>query len=187
VRDLDRALEGVMKAFRPGTNSWLSMLMGRRIEKVLFAATKADHLPASSHDRLAAVLKLIVDEAAKRADAEGAGTAALAIAAVRATRETEVKSGGEVLPCLRGTPLAGERVGKQTYDGKEEAAIFPGDLPADPQAALDAARHAKSTSFELVRFAPPALKPRGSDVALPALPHIRIDRALDFLIGDDLA
>lgn len=187
VRDLDRALEGVMKAFRPGTNSWLSLLMGRRIEKVLFAATKADHLPASSHDRLAAVLKLIVEEAAKRADAEGAGTAALALSAVRATRETEVRSGGEILPCLKGTPLAGERVGGHIYDGREEAAIFPGDLPADPQAALDAARHAKSTSFELVRFAPPRLKPRGSDVALPALPHIRIDRALDFLIGDDLA
>ena len=45
VRDLDRAMEGVLKAFRPGLNSWLSLLMGRRIEKVLFAATKADHLP----------------------------------------------------------------------------------------------------------------------------------------------
>ena len=89
VRDLDRAMEGVLKAFRPGTNSWLSLLMGRRIEKVLFAATKADHLPASSHDRLAAILKLIIDEAAKRADTEGAGTAALALSAVRATRETE--------------------------------------------------------------------------------------------------
>lgn len=72
VRDLDRAMEGVLKAFRPGANSWLSALMGRRIEKVLFAATKADHLPASSHDRLAGVLKFIVDEAATRAQTEGA-------------------------------------------------------------------------------------------------------------------
>lgn len=187
VRDLDRAMEGVLKAFRPGANSWLSLIMGRRIEKVLFAATKADHLPASSHDRLASVLKLIVEEAAKRANTEGAGTQSLALSAVRATRETEVKSGTERLPCLRGTPLPGERVGGHVYDGKEEAAIFPGDLPADPHAALDAARHASASSLELVRFSPPRLKPKGSDVAAPALPHIRLDRALDFLIGEDLA
>jgi hypothetical protein len=34
----------VLAAFRPGTNSWLtSILGGRRVEKILFAATKADH------------------------------------------------------------------------------------------------------------------------------------------------
>jgi predicted YcjX-like family ATPase len=187
VRDLDRAMEGVLKAFRPGVNSWLSVIMGRRIDRVLFAATKADHLPASSHDRLAAVLKLVVEEAAGRAATEGAGTASLAISAVRATRETKIKSGKEELPCLTGTPLRGERAGEHVYDGKEEAAIFPGDLPGDPHAALDAARIAKTASLELVRFAPPRLKPKGSDIATPALPHIRLDRALDFLIGADLA
>lgn len=187
VRDLDRAMEGVLTAFRPGANSWLSFLTGRRIEKVLFAATKADHLPALSHDRLAGVLKLIVEEAAHRADAQGAGTATLALSAVRATRETEIVSGGERLPCLKGTPLKGESVGGHVYDGRDEAAIFPGDLPADPQAALDAARMRETATFNLVRFAPPRLKPKGSDAAMPALPHIRLDRVLDFLIGEDLA
>ncbi|HMN36346.1 MAG TPA: YcjX family protein [Hyphomicrobium sp.] len=187
VRDLDRAMEGVLKAFRPGANSWLSMLMGRRIEKVLFAATKADHLPASSHDRLAAILQVIVEQAAKRAHTEGAGTAALAIAALRATREAMVKADSQSLPCLKGVPLAGERIGDHIYDGVEEAAIFPGDLPADPSAALDAARIATSASFQLIRFEPPRLKPKGSDVATPALPHIRLDRALDFLLAEDLA
>lgn len=186
VRDLDRAMEGVLKAFRPGVNSWLSMIMGRRIEKVLFAATKADHLPASSHDRLAAILALIVEQAAKRADTGGAGTAALALSALRATRETMVKTGAETLPCLKGIPLAGERIGDHVYDGTEEAAIFPGDLPADPRAALDAARIAKTASFHLVRFEPPRLRPKGNDVATPALPHIRLDRALNFLLAEDL-
>ena len=184
--DLDRAMEGVLKAFRPGANSWLSVIMGRRIDKVLFAATKADHLPAASHDRLAAILKVIIDSAAERAAAQGAGVATLALAAVRATRETEVKIGKDVLPCLKGTPLAGETVDGHVYDGTEEAAIFPGDLPADPQAALDAARIAKAGSLHLVRFAPPRLKPKGADAATPALPHIRLDRALEFLISEDL-
>ncbi len=187
VGDLDRAMTDILKAFRPGANSWVSMFMGRKIDRVLFAATKADHLPASSHDRLEALLKEIVDDAVKRAETEGAGVHALAIAALRATREATVKHGGETLPCLRGTPIKGEKIGNVTFDGATEAALFPGDLPADPAAALDAARHAKAASLELVRFAPPKLLDTLSDGRPLAIPHIRLDRALDFLISDYLA
>jgi predicted YcjX-like family ATPase len=177
----------VLKAFRPGVNSWLSLLLGRRIDRVLFAATKADHLPASSHDRLEGILKEIVDDAVTRAETEGAGVRAMAIAALRATRETTAKHGGEILPCLRGTPIRGERIGGVTFDGATEAAIFPGDLPIDPTAALNAARHATSASLELVRFAPPKLSDVLRDGKAAAFPHIRLDRALDFLVSDYLA
>ncbi|MFA5958432.1 YcjX family protein [Hyphomicrobium sp.] len=187
VADLERAMTDILHAFRPGANSWLSMFLGRRIDRVLFAATKADHLPASSHDRLEAILKEIVEDAVKRAETEGAGVQALALSALRATREATAKQGGEILPCLRGTPIKGERIGNITFDGVAEAAIFPGDLPIDPAAALDAARRAKSASLELVRFAPPKLADTLSDGKLAAFPHIRLDRALDFLISDYLA
>jgi uncharacterized protein len=187
VGDLERAMTDILRAFRPGANSWLSMLLGRRIDRVLFAATKADHLPASSHDRLEAILKEIVDEAVTRAQTEGAGVHALALSALRATREATARHGGENLPCLRGTPVKGERIGDVVFDGAAEAAIFPGDLPADPTAALNAARHAASASLELVRFAPPKLRDTLPDGKPTAFPHIRLDRALDFLISDYLA
>jgi predicted YcjX-like family ATPase len=187
VGDLDRAMTSILKAFRPGANSWLWLFLGRKIDRVLFAATKADHLPASSHDRLQAILKEIVDEAVSRAETEGAGVHALALSALRATRETKAKHGNETLPCLVGTPIKGERIGNVTFDGVKEAAIFPGDLPADPTAALSSARSAKSASLELVRFAPPKLADTLSDGKPAAFPHIRLDRALDFLISDYLA
>jgi hypothetical protein len=187
VGDLERAMTDILRAFRPGTNSWLSMFIGRRIDRVLFAATKADHLPASSHDRLEAILQEIVEEAVKRAETEGAGARSLALSALRATREATAKQGGESLPCLRGTPIKGERIGSVTFDGVAEAAIFPGDLPLDPTAALNAARHARSASLELVRFAPPKLANALPDGKQAAFPHIRLDRALDFLISDYLA
>lgn len=183
--DLERAMTAILQAFRPGTNSWLSLLMGRRIDRVLFAATKADHLPASSHDRLANVLKLIVDDSVSRAEGEGAGVNAMALAAIRATRETTAKQGGELLPCLVGIPMTGERIDGVTFNGKTEAAIFPGDLPADPAAALDAARRATSP-LELIRFQPPKLLDVLADGTPAAFPHIRLDRALDFLISDYL-
>ncbi len=73
------------------------------------------------------------------------------------------------------------------FNGTTEAAIFPGDLPIDPAAALSAARSAKTTSLELVRFAPPKLADTLPDGKPAAFPHIRLDRALDFLISDYLA
>ena len=49
----------------------LSTLFRPRIEKILFAATKADHLHHVSHDRLEALLKLVTDRAISRADRLG--------------------------------------------------------------------------------------------------------------------
>ena len=107
VADLERAMTAILKAFRPGANSWLALVLGRKIDRVLFAATKADHLPASSHERLDAILRQVVDEAIARAETEGAGVSALALSALRATRETTATQDGETLPCLRGTPDQG--------------------------------------------------------------------------------
>lgn len=187
VAELERAMTAVLKVFRPGANAWWSLIVGRKIDRVLFAATKADHLHAAHHDRLGAILKRIVDGALHQAEAQGAGVTAMAMAAVRATRESEVKTKSETLPCLKGVPLKGERIGNVSFNGTEEAAIFPGDLPADPAEALDRARTAKPGSLSLVRFRPPKLPPRQPGLKQVALPHIRLDRALDFLIADYLS
>jgi uncharacterized protein len=186
VAELERAMGGVLSVFRPGANSWWSLIAGKKIDRVLFAATKADHLHAAHHDRLGAVLKHIVDKHLRHAEGLGAGVAAMPMSAVRATREGEAKLKGETLPCLKGVPLKGETIDGQTFNGIEEAAIFPGDLPASPQAALDRARTGKPGSLALVRFRPPKLPPRQPGVKDQALPHIRLDRALDFLISDYL-
>ncbi|MGQ0456940.1 MAG: YcjX family protein [Hyphomicrobium sp.] len=186
VADLERAMRGVMLAFRPGANSWLSAIVGKRIDRVVFAAAKADHLPASSHDRLGAILSLVVAAASLRAEEAGAEVRTVALSALRATRDSTVKSNGETLPCLIGTPMKGEKIDSETFDGKREAAIFPGDLPADPAAALNAARSAKPGSLSLVRFEPPRLPSLSADAKGVALPHIRLDRALEFLIADYL-
>ncbi len=187
VAELRRATTAILAAFRPGAHSWLSLVMGgRRIDRVLFAATKADHLPATSHDRLAAILKSVVDDAIARVEGQGAGVSTVALAALRATREGSVKSGRDTLPCLIGTPLAGERIGDDVFDGRREAAIFPGDLPADPLEALDKARTEAPGSLSLVRFAPPRIADDAALRSAAALPHIRLDRALDYLLSDYL-
>jgi hypothetical protein len=109
----------------------------------------------------------------------------LAMAAVRATREGEAKRGGETLPCIIGYPLAGETIGRRTFDGNEEFAIFPGDLPKDPDLALKG-WHTEHGEMRFVRFRPPNPVPLPSGGFAP-FPNIRLDRAIETLIGDHLA
>jgi predicted YcjX-like family ATPase len=100
----------------------------RRIDRILVAATKADHLHHESHDRLQAIVRRLADRAVARANFTGADVDVVAMAAVRATREGTVKQGRETLPVIIGTPIAGEKINGETFDGKTETAIFPGDL-----------------------------------------------------------
>jgi uncharacterized protein len=184
VKDLKTALTGVLGCFRQGANSWASAVFGRRADRILFAATKADLLHHSSHDRLEKVLEVIVEDARKRAEFAGARIDVAAIAAIRATREATVKQGGEMLECIAGIPVKGEELGGESFDGKAEAAIFPGDLPEDPHAALDGSLEGE---LRFVRFRPPLIKADGPASATATFPHIRLDRTLEFLIGDRLA
>ena len=192
IVDLQRTMEAVLGCFRPGANTWLSSIMPRRIDRLLFAATKADHLHHTSHDRLEAILRVIVDKAIARASFAGAEVKVMALAALRSTREAEAQLGRQRLPCIVGVPLAGERLGGKTYDGRAEAAIFPGDLPEDPQSLLAApavgpARPAIDAGVHFLRFRPPRIRLESPSGEEPALPHIRLDRAIEFLLGDRLA
>jgi predicted YcjX-like family ATPase len=188
VRDLETALGDVLTAFRAGRSSMLSTLFRPKIDKILFAATKADHLHHTSHDRLEAILRLLVKRASQRAEDLGAQVDVIALAAIRATREAAVKHEGQTLDAIVGTPLTGEVVDGQAFDGIAEAAIFPGELPADPKLVFrgDAlAQKDGESDYRFVRFRPPA--PKLSDDGRPlAFPHIRMDRALEFLLGDKL-
>ncbi len=177
IQDLQSALGQILSCFRQGSNSLLSTVFGRRIDRILFAATKADHLHQSSHDRLEAVLRHMVDDAASRAEFAGARIDVAALAAIRATREARVVQKGEELDCIAGIPQAGEQLGATTFDGETEAAVFPGDLPPDAAEALSGKLEG---TLKFVRFRPP-LRRNGH------FPHIRLDRAIEFLIGDRLA
>ncbi|MFM7084832.1 MAG: YcjX family protein [Hyphomicrobium sp.] len=183
LQQLEETLTSLLKAFRPGPQSWLSRYYRKRIDRILFAATKADHISQKSHDRLEAILAKITERASRRAAEAGAEVKVMAISALRATREAEVTKNGEILPCISGIPMPQQKIGKLEFDGMKEAVIFPGDLPEDPNVAL--ARSGESlegVAATFIRFRPPSL---GEDEkSFTKIRHIRLDRALDYLIGD---
>ncbi len=177
LEDLRRAMADILSAFRPGSNAFLSQLfLGRRVERILFAATKADHLHHSQHPQLTAITEALLREAKDRADFAGAKTAAMSIAALRTTVEERIDHQGLPLDCVRGRLL---ETGKS-------AAFYPGALPEDPARLLSPARNGDENwleaDYQIMRFAPAdiSLKPGEGP------PQIRLDKAAEFLIGDRL-
>jgi predicted YcjX-like family ATPase len=177
VEDMRGAMSEILSLFRPGKNAFLSrLLMGKRVEKILFAATKADHIHHTQHPRLTAIMEALTRDARDRARFAGAQTAALSIAALRATTEDTVTHDGAPLQVVRGALL----------DSGKQAAFYPGDLPEDPNHLLNPAREGASEwldqDYEVMRFAPAplTLKPGVGP------PHIWLDRVAQFLIGDKL-
>ncbi|MEP2715325.1 YcjX family protein [Pseudophaeobacter sp.] len=177
VEDLRLAMGDVLSAFRPGRNGFLtSLLRGKRVEKILFAATKADHLHHQQHGQMTAIIEALTSDARDRAKFAGAETAALALASLRATTEEMRVHEGADLPCVRGQLL---NTGKQ-------AAFYPGALPTDPAQLLSPARQGATSwlegDYQAMQFAPAELSLKPGD----GPPHIRLDRAAEFLIGDML-
>lgn len=189
MADLERALTEILGCFRPGRGGFLTDFFSHRIDRILIAATKADQLHHESHDRLQAIVRRLSERAVARADFSGADVDVLAMAAVRATREGTARHGRETLPVIIGTPLAGETIGSEAFDGNTETAIFPGDLPAKPDLLfkrLEKSSPQDEPMIRFVRFRPPRLERTADGMSL-SLPHIRLDRAMQFLIGDRLA
>ena len=121
------------------------------------------------------MLSAMLREARDRADFSGARTEAMSIAALRATTEDMIRQENEELPAVRGRLL----------DGRQ-AAFYPGELPADPAALLHTAREGAQGwldgDYAIMNFAPAPMTARPGD----GPPHIRLDRAVEFLIGDRL-
>jgi hypothetical protein len=185
--DLTTTMAETLACFRHGQSGWLDRLMGgRRIDRILFAASKADHLHHGQHPRLTALVEAMLAEAANRAAFQGAQVRAVALAAIRATVEQEIMRDGERLPLVRGRRLP----------DRKEAAVFPGELPRDAAAALATAAAAPTcesgpgeapagwpdAAYAAVKFAPPRWGGENGN----GPPHIRLDAALEYLIGDKL-
>jgi predicted YcjX-like family ATPase len=191
LSDLEQTLAAITACFNTGRRTILSSIFKPRADKILFAATKADHLHHLQHDRLENILARMVKRASERSELAGAKTDAIAMAAIRATREAVVTRGSEKLPAIVGTPLAGEHIGEEVFDGTKETAIFPGALPELIEGENDswkfrglASGAHDETDYRFLKFRPPLVETANGTE--PALPHIRLDRALQFLIGDRL-
>ena len=136
------------------------------IDKLLFAATKADHITADQHGNMVSLLQQLVQDAWQNAAFEGISMDCVGLASVQATQSGLVDHRGEKILALRGERLA---------DG-EALTFYPGEVPP----RLPGHAFWQQQGFQFEQFRPQPL-----DIDRP-LPHIRMDAALEFLLGDKL-
>ena len=164
--DTAQALATVLESFRYGETGLLGRLFAPRIDRLLFAASKADHVAHNQHANLKQLLELMITPAARAARRAGIAVEVLALSALRATDVVRTDHQGQMLSCVRG----------RLVDEARETVLFPGEIPPHLPEPEDWA----SGRFRFRAFAPRRL------VAGTRGQHIRLDQALEFLIGDKL-
>lgn len=167
--DVQEALTTVVRSFRYGQASSFTQWFAPRIDHLVFAATKADHVTPSQHAAMKQLLEIMIAPSARHARFAGAPYEVLAVAALRSTDVVKTEHDGQVLSCLRG---------KLVETGKETV-LFPGELPPD----LPSPEDWTSGRFRFRDFAPRRL-PLGKNGAGS---HIRLDQLIEAAIGDRLA
>lgn len=163
--DMRQALDQLMQSFKYGRSSLLRRLFSPRIDKVLFAATKADHITPEQHPNLVGLLQQLVNEAWQTASFEGIKMDCVSLASIQATEPGFVNHKGQQVPALRGIDL---------LDNAQT--LFPGEVPK----RLPNVDFWQQQSFDFINFRPLLQQ---SDEPLP---HIRMDKALEYLLGDKL-
>ncbi|QYJ76583.1 YcjX family protein [Shewanella sp. FJAT-52076] len=165
--DMSLALDGILESFRFGQSSLIKRLFSPRIDKLLFAASKIDHVTRDQQGRVLGLLKQMLGRSEHFARFEGCQVEAMAISAIRATRPGMVNTENGEVEVVTGTELA---TGKPIT-------LFPGEVPQ----SLPKPDFWQNQGFEFVQFAPMA---RNGESPMA---HIRLDHLLEYLLGDKLA
>jgi len=167
--DQARALETILQAFRFGRRGLLRWLFGARIDRILFAATKADHLPALQRDHLESLIADMVAVPRLRAERAHATAVATALASIRCTEDGTDTIDGRRVDVVIGLPQGGQR----------RIRFFPGIVPmAKPPTGFWGERFTEFPVFQ---------PPRIDAAAANGIPHVNLDKVLDFLFADALS
>lgn len=166
--DMREAIHLVLKSFHYGKSGVFNRLFRfqTKVDKLLFAATKADHVTPNQLPNLERFLQLMLMQANNNARFEGVETETLALSALQCTMPVSASFQGKPLSCIKGIP----------NDSEKPLAIFPGEIPVE----IPPPEEWTTGRFHFVDFRPPLLP----DAHSRSLPHLRMDRALEFLLGD---
>ena len=164
--DMRLALNTVLRSFERDGEGLLARLFRPRTDKVLFAATKADHVTANQFHNLRLLLRAMMADDTGRLPVADVETEFAALSAVKCTANKRVLYQGQQITVLEGI-IKGHGAAEQ---------LFPGEIPEHLPTADDWA----SERFRFYDFQPPSLdRDRGRGI-----PHIHLDKTLQFLIGD---
>lgn len=164
--NMQYALQQLFHNFHYGKRYLLNRLFSPCIDKLMFVATKADHITRDQMSNVVQLLRLMVQEGSRHLAYEGIQTEYGAIASICATQPVVVTQQGKRFNAVQGV-LA---------KNGEKVTLFPGEVPSK----LPSSAFWQQQGFAFEQFAPPQMA-RGD-----VLPHLRLDAVLQFLLGDKL-
>ncbi len=165
--DLQNAMAMIMESFQYGKSSILSRLFSPKIDRLLFAATKADHVTPEQHGNLVSFLNKLVFQTKQQLSFDAIKMKTIALASVKATKVGKSQYQGRNIPVIKGRQLSNDKM----------ITLFPGTVPA----SIPTLDYWQSQAFNYVAFSP--VEPANHDECLP---HLRMDQMLQFLLGDKL-
>lgn len=159
--ELKLALTEIMQSFNYGQNSLLKRLFSPQIDKVAFVATKADSIIPSDHTKLTGLLNALTLEGRQQLQFERIPFELFSVAGVSTSQWKQLKNGTNV---LEGVDESGTLV-------RVGAPHVPGRLPTKDD---------WQQGYVYPHFLP------NFTLADSPLPHIRLDKLLNAVIGDKL-
>ncbi len=164
--DMHLAIKGILKSFTYGSNNFISKFFDLKIDHVIFAASKADHIPLSQREAYIRLLKEMIWDMKQELDIKHVDTESTIFASVKSTQYVKAKLNGVEVDCVRGI-VVGE---------DEPSTHFPGLLPKDYKDK----NFWKEGKFNFVSFKPISFPSKDTN----AVDHIRMDRLIYSLLKD---
>lgn len=165
--DLQQAISLIMQSFSYGKSSLFSRLFSPKIDQLLFAASKADHVTPEQHENLQRLLNQLVHETRKNLNYDNIKMKTLSIASVKSTQAGVALHKGEKIPVIQGSHL----------EEHKKITLFPGDVPKEIPL---------SSEWPVMKFNFANFSPINGMAKHKSLPHIRMDQVLQFLLGDKM-
>jgi len=166
--DMVESIKMIMSIYSYGRVNFISQFFSNKIDKVIFCATKADHVANNQHNNYRSLLELIIEEARRQIDIKGVKTASTIVSSVKSTHTVLKEYDGRRLSCLKGRVL-GE---------SEDSIIYPGEVPEYFPSKEDW----DLDYFDFPSFAPVSFP----TITTQAVSNIRMDEVIYHLIGDKI-
>lgn len=163
-QDLKGTIEQLLTGFCYGRSNWLKRLFSPSIDKLMIATTKSDLVPPDQHAALEAFMQKMLSQAKNDVDYEGIDVETMAISSIATSEPVVTEHNGLKLLCVKGLDV----------ESRESVIYYPGKVPAKTLSRTEW----QELDISFSPFAIPYWQPDDP------LPHIRMDKVLQFLLGD---
>ena len=165
--DLQLAIDMILESYSYGKSGLFSRLFSPKIDKLLFAATKADHVTSEQHAPMVSLLNQLIYQSKHNINFEAIEMKTLAIASVKSTTSGKSFHKGQQVSVIQGNAVKSKL--DNGNENVEKITLFPGSVPEK----LPRKEFWQQSAFNFINFSPMS----GMTKHEP-LPHIRMDQVL---------